>query len=238
MGEAEIDEHLNASFVMCSLNFPNKLEFNAQETGREWELIPFPKHTIMINTDGSDLSGLESALAFRDVLSENEGETVPECIAYYTTLDEDGSPSSFSLYEFVNMARGVEWCAGFIIPLDVYNPDEHIKLMTDDFLIIDIEGFPLDVPIKATRGAILNIPIRVANLKAKGDRGGAIFWGWDGTDEEGRINFGDIPYKGIIKMPDLEIPVPKKTGEYRLRLLLIDFDGVVQAFNHLDVVVG
>ena len=238
MGEAKIEKEFGASKALSGLNFPQKLKFNAGDAGREWEIMPFPQHTIMMYPDGADFSGLESVFMERDILTGKlDEDEVPECIAYYTTLDTEGSPSGFSMYEFINIARRQEWCAGFIIPLDIYDRDEHLPLMTDDFLIIDLDGFPLDIPLHARRGSTLKIPLRYANLKTKGDQGGAVFWKWEEISLEGRVNYDEVGFKGIASFATLDVIVPDVPGEYRLRFEVLDFGGFVQAFNHLDVVV-
>ena len=238
MGMAKIEEELSVSQSLSGLNFLQKLKFNAGDAGRDWEIMPFPQHTIMMYPDGADFSGLESVFMERDILTgKMDEDEFPECIAYYTTLDAEGSPSGFSMYEFINIARRQDWCAGFVIPLEAYDRDEHLPLMTDDFLIIDLDGFPLDVPLKARRGSILKIPLRYVNLKTKGDQGGAVFWKWEEVKLEGRVNYAEIRFKGVTSFAALDVIVPDVPGEYRLRFEVLDYGGFVQAFNHLDVVV-
>ncbi len=160
----------------------------------------------------------------------------PVCLAYLG-LHDAGCPSpEVDAYRLINIMRGLSRFDGFVIPYDLYSDD--IKpLLTDDFLIIDLLLHSDVPPVKAKRGSILTVPIRAANFKPLGDRGGAFYWRWDETGVEGRVNYMPMESKGIFPMAPLEIPAPNEGGKYRLRFEMIGFDGYVQAFNWLDVVV-
>jgi hypothetical protein len=141
------------------------------------------------------------------------------------------------LYELINLIRRQEWCAGFIIPFELYDPDKHRALMTDDFLIFDHEGFPIERPLMVNAGSTIHLPLRYANFKPAGDLGGTIYWLWKETGEEGRMDYPEPDKKGLIDFPALEIAVPGRPGRYNLHFEVIGWDYTVQAINWLDVVV-
>ncbi len=227
MGEAKV-ESLEGVTDALSSDTPISFKFSRGDSELNWLMYSIPLST---DPDGENELWIE-----RSSEAEDEGSEIPECIAYFAEQD-NVEAMGYDLFEFVNLARREEWCAGFIIPLDIYDRDEHLPLMTDDFLIIDLDGFPLDMPLTARRGSTMKIPLRYANLKTKGDQGGAVFWKWEEVNLEGRVNYDEIGFKGITSFATLDVIVPDMPGEYRLRFEVLDFGGFVQAFNHLDVVV-
>jgi len=227
MGETVLESHNSVTDALSS-DTPLSFRFSRGDGKLDWWM-----HAVSRPTD---LASKDALGAQRSRVHEAEGMEIPECIAFFTGQDNDGESGS-DLFEFVNLARRLDWCAGFIIPLDLYDRDEHLALMTDDFLMIDLDGFPRDMPLHARRGSIMKIPLRYANLKTKWDRGGAVFWKWKEVNLEGRQNYDEIGFKGITGLAPLDVIVPDVPGEYRLRFEVLDYGGFVQAFNHLDVVV-
>lgn len=227
MGEAKVESTDGVTDSLSS-DTPLSFKFSRGDSGLNWWMYSIPRSTDPANKDEFWVERIS--------IPEDEGAEIPECIAFFAEQDNEGE-SGYDLFEFVNLARREEWCAGFIIPLDIYDRDKHLALMTDDFLIIDLDGFPLNIPLNARRGSTMKIPLRYANLKTKGDQGGAVFWKWEEINLEGRVNYDEIGFKGITSFATLDVIVPDIPGEYRLRFEVLDYGGFVQAFNHLDVVV-
>jgi hypothetical protein len=109
--------------------------------------------------------------------------------------------------------------------------------MTDDFLIFDYEGLSFDKPLTLQAGSVFHLPLRYTNLKPAGDQGGAVYWLWKETKEEGRVNYPEPDKKGIFAMPALDIPVPSHPGKYTLHFEVMGANYFIQAVNWLDVTV-
>ncbi len=198
-----------------------------------WKTINIPACAQVYEEAISDLDkGLISPV-------ENSGDSAfpqPVCLAYYGVHNSNCTPANPDLYELINLIRRQDWCAGFIIPLDLYTDD--IKaLMTDDFLIFDHPGFPLERPLKLKAGSTFHLPLRYANLKPEGDAGGVVYWLWKETGEEGRVEYPEPETKGVIEFPALDIPVPGRAGKYTLHFEVHGWDFKANAINWLDVVV-
>lgn len=212
----------------------SKLIFNvrAEKTEKDWDILAAPECM-------PEYQELTTALAKGELpewVNESWQQEAPLVLAFTGVVCEDEPPAKPEMYELINLIRRQEWCAGFIIPLDSYM-DELKGLMTDDFLIFDYRGFPLEKPSVLEHGSVLHLPLRYANLKPTGDEGGAISWLWMETKEEGRVNYPEPDRKGIFEMPALDIPVPSRPGKYTLHFEVMGANYYNQAVNWLDVVV-